>query len=231
MREVEEKKWQQQYDKLVEFKRNNGNCLVPRGYREDKSLGRWVDKQRQFLVDRKELLNELGFVWRVHTSAPSSWNQQYEKLVAFKRKNSHCIVPRSYQEDVSLGMWVSNQRHFHVKNKLRLHRKKLLDEIGFAWKAYTLAARSYILPWMVRGLSNGSFHAFYSGYFSHFRSCSAFNLCVLGCGFGSVHQQYGSSKRNTRRTGARTRPRWKPMSISQHKATKGLPGRKRTNCR
>jgi hypothetical protein len=211
-----DKKWNKQYEKLVEFKRKHGNCLVPQRYQEDVSLGKWVDKQRQshsnniLRRDRKDLLDEIGFVWKANPRGDSKdkeklWKKQYEKLPESSRKNGHCIVPRSYQEDVSLGMWVSNQRHFHVKNKLRLHRKKLLDEIGFAWKAYTLAARSSTMD--VRGLSNGSFHAFYSGYFSHFWSCSAFNLCVLGCGFGSVTQQYGSSKRNPRRTGARTRPR------------------------
>jgi hypothetical protein len=40
-----------------------------------------------------------------------------------------------YEKEASLGMWVNTQRRFHSKNKLRLNRKALLDELGFVWKA------------------------------------------------------------------------------------------------
>jgi hypothetical protein len=60
---------------------------------------------------------------------------KYEQLVEFKRTNGHCMVPLKYEQDKSLGIWVSNQRQYHKKNKLRLDRKRVLDEIGFAWKA------------------------------------------------------------------------------------------------
>jgi hypothetical protein len=62
------------------------------------------------------------------------WNEQYGKLVEFKRKNGNCIVPQRYQEDASLGMWVNTQPQLHANNTVRLDRKGLLDELGFAWK-------------------------------------------------------------------------------------------------
>jgi uncharacterized protein YbgA (DUF1722 family) len=137
---TDDPKWNKQYEKLVEFKRNNGHCIVPQTHHEDMSLGMWVSQQRhlhsknKLRADRKELLNEIGFVWRVDTtSAP--WNKQYEKLIEFKRKNGHCLVPSTYKEDMSLGTWVSKQRQFHNQNTIRLDRKDLLDEIGFVWKA------------------------------------------------------------------------------------------------
>jgi hypothetical protein len=138
--------WNAQYEKLVEFKQTNGHCIVPRTYQEDMTLGRWVTRQRRLhskntiRLDRKVLLDEIGFVWKVDNDAP--WKKQHEKLVEFKQKNGHCHVPRGCEKDVSLGMWVSTQRGRHLKNKLRLDRKKLLDELGFAWKANTIAARS-----------------------------------------------------------------------------------------
>jgi hypothetical protein len=61
------------------------------------------------------------------------WNKQYEQLVEFEGKNGHCLVPQKYQEDASLGKWVNKQRRINVNNKLRVDRKGLLDEIGFAW--------------------------------------------------------------------------------------------------
>jgi uncharacterized protein YbgA (DUF1722 family) len=173
--------WQQQYEKLVEFKRKNGNCLVPRRYEEDDALGKWVSNQRHCHSKntiqryRKDLLDKIEFVWRVANSAPSSWNQQYEKLVEFKQKNGHCLVPNKYQEDASFGSWVSWQRGRHANNKILPDRKKLLDEIGFVWKAGTVAARSSSTN--VRDLIIASVHALFRICFSLSRSCSAFNLC------------------------------------------------------
>jgi hypothetical protein len=44
------------------------------------------------------------------------------------------MVPHKYEQDKSLGQWVDKQRRNHVKNKMRLDRKSLLDKIGFVWK-------------------------------------------------------------------------------------------------
>jgi hypothetical protein len=137
-----DKQWNIQFEQLVEFKRTNGHCMVPRHYELDKSLGFWVHTQQNLHSknnlrrDRKELLDEIGFVWRVDSGADADkrWHQQYEKLVEFRRKSGHCIVPRRYEQDKSLGIWVSTQRKFHIKSNLRLDRKDRLDKIGFAWK-------------------------------------------------------------------------------------------------
>jgi uncharacterized protein YbgA (DUF1722 family) len=144
MTELYDTKWHLHYEKLVEFKQKNGNCLVPKRYQEDVSLGNWVAKQRKFhlnnklRLDREGLLEEIGFVWRVDRSASdefeSTWKKQYEKLVEFKRNNGHCLVPKKYPEDKSLGEWVSYQRQMHTNDKLRVDREGLLDEIGFVWK-------------------------------------------------------------------------------------------------
>jgi hypothetical protein len=136
-----DKLWNTKYEQLVEFKRKNGHCRVPRRYQEDVTLGNWVNTQRKshsenkLRLDRKELLEKLGFIWKVRgPSTDKTWHQQYEKLVKLKRNNGHCLVPQGYEKDVSLGMWINTQRQFHSKNKLRLDRKVLLDDIGFVWK-------------------------------------------------------------------------------------------------
>jgi hypothetical protein len=146
MTKFHDKIWHQQYEKLVEFKRNNGHCLVPQGYQKDVSFGMWVNTQRQFYsknklrLDRKVLLDELGFVWKVGNYALESiWKKHYEQLVEFKQKNGHCIVGANAgcimvdEENKALGKWVSNQRERHRNNKMRLDRKNLLDELGFGW--------------------------------------------------------------------------------------------------
>jgi hypothetical protein len=155
MRESEDKKWNKRYEQLVEFKRKHDHCRVPKRYREDMSLGAWVGNQRRYHVtnkipiDRKELLDEIGFVWKVRAAGNykrktdnETWHLQYEKMAEFKRKNGHCLVRKRHHEDVSLGTWVSKQRGNRAKNKIRPDRKGLLDEIGFAWKADTVSARS-----------------------------------------------------------------------------------------
>jgi hypothetical protein len=148
-----DEKWNMKYEMLVEYKRTNGHCMVPSRYQQDKSLGIWVRDQRtlhksnkkKIRPDRKRILDEIGFVWTVENAKSTNdklWYQQCEKLVEFKHEKGHCMVTQRYEQDKSLGHWVRNQRNIYKNNKLRLDRKELLDRIGFAWKAGTLAARS-----------------------------------------------------------------------------------------
>jgi hypothetical protein len=138
-----DKQWHVQYGKLVDLKRKNGHCITPiNGYEHDKAFGNWVCRQRcihasnKMRPERKDLLDELEFVWRVEIAdnQDKQWRQQYEKLVEFKRKNGHCMVPKVYEQDKSLGTWVKTQRGLQSKNKMRQDRKEMLDELRFAWR-------------------------------------------------------------------------------------------------
>jgi hypothetical protein len=150
-----EKKWKMQYDKLLEFKRKNGHCLVPRRYKQDTAFGSWVNTQRVFhtkntiRLDRKELLDAIGFDWKGDRIAArvsgedKKWHLQYEKLVDFKRLKGHCKVPSNYEQDKAFGQWVHHQRKVHIRKKMRLDRKEHLDKVGFVWKvASVLTVRS-----------------------------------------------------------------------------------------
>jgi hypothetical protein len=163
----DDKLWHQQYEKVIEFKRTNGHCMVPFKYEQDKFLGKWVSHQRsihknnKIRPDRKDVLDKIGFVWKHVTlaaRASTTWQKHYEKLVEFKQKKGHCMVPKRYEADKSLGRWVGTQRTDHKNNKMRPDRKRILDEIGFAWnQAITDPARSSTTN--VRNLGIGSFHA------------------------------------------------------------------------
>lgn len=142
MRPEYDKKWYLQYQKLIDFKRKNGHCLVTINYEQDKTLGKWVSHQRAFHTnkiirqDRKELLDQLDFVWRLDTKFTSDggkWKNIYKRLVEFKRTNGHCLVPFNYEPDKALGNWVSHQRASHAKKIMQKERKDLLDELKFAW--------------------------------------------------------------------------------------------------
>jgi hypothetical protein len=182
MTELMDKQWNNQYEKLVEFKRTNDHCLVPQRYAQDKSLGTWGSKQRTLHAknnirqNRKDLLDKIEFAWRVDltvshsntvwhsnpSGAEKKWHEQYEKLVEFERKNGHCLVPLGgcgYKQTRPLGMWVHMQRSLKYNNKLRPDRKKLLDKFELVWKADTLAARRSSTTDDGRGLVViGSFH-------------------------------------------------------------------------
>jgi site-specific DNA-cytosine methylase len=75
------------------------------------------------------------------------------------------MVPSKYEQDPSLGKWVTNQRTNHINNNIRRDRKELLDNIGFAWKIYILAASRASTP-DVRSRVFGSFHALRRSCFS-----------------------------------------------------------------
>lgn len=63
------------------------------------------------------------------------WEELYARLIEYKEKNGHCLVPNRYKEDKQLGLWVSTQRrNYRVKNPtLTSARIARLEEIGFAW--------------------------------------------------------------------------------------------------
>jgi hypothetical protein len=140
-----DEKWNEQHEKMVEFKRKFGHCVVPaRWCKHDRSLGICVSTWRKchdnntIRLDRKERLEEIGFAWKdVCGFKPDDkkWNKQHEKLLNFKQNKGPCEVSRTHEQDKSLGTWVSTQRSADVSNKLQLDRKRLLDEIGFAWTA------------------------------------------------------------------------------------------------
>ncbi|OEU07294.1 hypothetical protein FRACYDRAFT_213134 [Fragilariopsis cylindrus CCMP1102] len=128
-------KWTEMYIKLVEYKRqHHGSTLVPIGYTEDPSFGRWVSKQSyaynegNMLEKRLKLLNSIGFVWN---SLDVQWTAMYNKLVEYKRQHhGSTTVPQRYMEDPQLGQWVRAQRK---NNKLTDKRMELLNSINFVW--------------------------------------------------------------------------------------------------
>lgn len=52
---------------LEEYKMKHGDCLVPRRYEDNPSLGNFVNKQRQsyrkFLMGEKSSMNDVSFLW------------------------------------------------------------------------------------------------------------------------------------------------------------------------
>ncbi|VEU40454.1 unnamed protein product [Pseudo-nitzschia multistriata] len=127
--------WENMYQRLVEYKQKHGTTSVPFTYKEDPKLGRWVMSQRMRCKrkDRIDLLNQIGFVWKVKDANnwdDEGWENMYQGLVEYKQKHGTTQVPPNYKADPKLGNWVQRQR-ICCKRKDRVD---LLNQIGFVWE-------------------------------------------------------------------------------------------------
>jgi hypothetical protein len=139
-----DEKWHQQYLKLVGFHQGHGHCIVTYFCDRDKSLGGWVNKQRQIYTanrmpeDRKQLLDELGFVWKVDKAdadaslSQREWDEQLDRITQFKEQYGHCDVPRSFTK-WGLGSWLCVQRSEARRGLLDTRRVHKLLSAGVTW--------------------------------------------------------------------------------------------------
>ena len=110
--DVLDAQWEEAFAALMQFKAREGHCNVPERYREGNfPLGSWVNRQRlntKMSDERKQRLNEIGFIWEPHEAR---WEEGLASLMAFKARESHTRVPTSHLEGTfNLGIWVANQR-------------------------------------------------------------------------------------------------------------------------
>jgi len=124
--------WEAMFQRLVNYKSQNGTCQVPTRYSNDPQLGRWVDKQRvrehSLSKERKQRLTNLGFVWSVYQT---TWEKMLEALKLYKKQHGHCRVPRKYEANQQLGKWVDNQRYMLRQKRLAPERLAQLQSLGF----------------------------------------------------------------------------------------------------
>jgi hypothetical protein len=84
-------------------------------------------------------LESLGFEWGCSRGATCTWEDRLGELVEYRKIHGHCNVPRKYNENAKLGMWVKNQRQtysLHQDGKpsqITLSRIQALESLGFEW--------------------------------------------------------------------------------------------------
>lgn len=126
--------WEDGFRRLEDFVTRENHCRVPNKHDENGfNLGTWVSVQRRsklkMSADRHSRLDSLGFIW---DNLAINWNEGYQRLEAFQRREGHCRVARMHIEDgFQLGTWVGTQRS--KKDKLSIDRLRKLDAIGFIW--------------------------------------------------------------------------------------------------
>ena len=85
-------------------------------------------------------LDEVKHELKVRGYAPpeDDWIAMCERLVSYKQKYGHTLVPRGWSEDIELGSWVHRQRlvfHGKARNAAPLTADQIacLDHLGFCW--------------------------------------------------------------------------------------------------
>ena len=125
--------WSNNLKALQDFHAEFGHWNVPE--ESNKELWGWVRRQREayknekLSQDRIDRLDAIGFDWR--NLYEQKWDEQFEALVAFKKKYGHCDVPGGFKDDPALGSWVSEQRRMHRRGKLTDDRRERLKKLGF----------------------------------------------------------------------------------------------------
>jgi predicted helicase len=134
--ELYDAQWEEGFKRLVDYKEEFGDCLVPKRYKfNDFNFGKWVSTQRQgkegLTPERLDRLNALGFVWDPYNA---QWEERFKRLVDYKEEFGNCLVPQRFKfKDFNLGSWISNQRT--KKEQLTPERLDRLNELGFVWDA------------------------------------------------------------------------------------------------
>jgi len=124
--------WQEQYNQLVSYMAEHGNCDVPQSAT---GLGRFVHWQRciykkgKISEGRVNLLNKIGFNWGSDAMTPTeSWESRFAQLQRYKEEHGDCEVPRNHADLAGLRRWVLNQRRRF--EKMPDSRRTRIVEIG-----------------------------------------------------------------------------------------------------
>ena len=115
--------WMEKYQELQDFFRSHDHSNVPSIFPQNQALANWVKRTRSqyklfhqqtshnqhtgstLTKERVELLNRLDFQTNLRAV---SWQQQYDKLVAFHETHGHIRV--TVRDDPSLCTWIKRQR-------------------------------------------------------------------------------------------------------------------------
>ena len=138
--------WERNFALLEQFEEREGHIDVIDSHEEDGTkLGQWVSWQRHMYKKGKldesyeQRLENLGVSW---DPLAEQWERSFALLEQYKKREDHCNVPDSHEEDgVQLGHWVGTQRQQYKKGKLdeSYHRRLenlgvRLDPLAFQWE-------------------------------------------------------------------------------------------------
>ena len=160
--------WMDYYELAKKYYEHHGDLLIPQkfktinGYEYDENgfkLGDWLVAQKQKIdllsFERKEMLNQIGFVQNVFEF---KWMLMYQLAKQYYEHYKNLMIPTIFrtingydydEKGIRLGSWLNFQRKNY--NGMSEERKKLLKKIDFTlnaneakWqKMYDLAKQYY----------------------------------------------------------------------------------------
>ena len=128
--------WETRFSELVRYKGKHGDCNVPRNWRDDKELARWVGTRRQdkkntrIAPKREQRLTDLGFDWDV---LESDWHRNFAWLSKFFQQVGNFNVPVKWPPHPNLRGWINTQRSDYKKGKMQTNHIALMEKLNFPW--------------------------------------------------------------------------------------------------
>ena len=131
--------WSQRYSELLAFHSEYGHTLIPQAYTSNPKLGLWVMAQRrQYTLktkgksnslsqERIELLDKVGFVWKVEKRGPRGAYGEIRKL----KKNENGEYDPFYYSNSELER-VANFENYIIEK--RMEEEWSEDQMMNAWK-------------------------------------------------------------------------------------------------
>ena len=137
-----DRRWEEKFARLVKFKEKYGHTRVPRHWKGDGALGRWVEHQRaryrkgEMSADHKRRLKKLGFAWEIEEPTVEAHDQHMERMLErlkeYRAMYGHGTVLRS--RDRALAEWLQQQRSYRSAGVMRKSRRQKMDEAGVPLK-------------------------------------------------------------------------------------------------
>jgi hypothetical protein len=102
--------WEDSLSELVDYRKINGHCNIPRNDSKNSNLGEWIKTQRtkynlhakgkplSMTLSRIQALKSLGFEW---ARLGTTWEDSLSKLADYRKVHGHCNVPARYSEKPS----------------------------------------------------------------------------------------------------------------------------------
>lgn len=128
--------WLQNFNKLKAYAKKYNNANVPRKYKDDPSLGQWVNELRKayrakrLSSDRIEMINSLGFSW---DPKAEEWDKRYKQVKVFFDIHNHSNIPSKYPTEPALPTWLKNQRISYKNQKLDSYKIEKLNSLNIDW--------------------------------------------------------------------------------------------------
>lgn len=127
------------FEKLCEFKKLHGHCVVPlrEGHDSAIRLGLWAQRMRQLLssgqmpAERAARLKEIGFP---ANNKEAKFQLKLALAVSYRKEYGNLKIPQSYVKDgCRLGKWINSLRSRYGKGELSAAQIASLEAIGMIW--------------------------------------------------------------------------------------------------